>query len=155
MFIQLYAVDVDQHTSTLQSVDRHSLLKTDIMSINLTCRSIKKICTRHVDTMYRLIARHAHRHIVGSVDTPLHYMSVPTLLGTGRCYELMLRCYTLTLRCYTSTLVCDSIILQCYITCLYRLSLSFSFVSCCLNKSVNAALMKIRFYPSTIRPFCF
>ncbi len=72
MFIQLYAIDVDRHTSTMQSVDRHSLLKTDRMSISLTCRSTKKYCTKHVDAISRLIARHVDRHVVGSVDAPLH-----------------------------------------------------------------------------------
>ncbi len=72
MFIQLYAADAARHTSTLQSVDRYSLLKTDRMSISLTRRSTKKYCTRHVDTMSRLIARHVHRHVVGSGDAPLH-----------------------------------------------------------------------------------
>ncbi len=71
VFIQLYAVNVDRHTSTLQSVDRHSLLKTNRMSISLTCRWTKNYCTRHVDTTSRLIARHVNRYVVGSVNAPL------------------------------------------------------------------------------------
>ncbi len=71
VFIQLYAVDVDRHTSTLQSVDWHSLLNTGRMSISLTCLSTKKYCTRHVDTTSRLIARHVDWHVVGNVDAPL------------------------------------------------------------------------------------
>ncbi len=69
VFTQFYAVvGANQHTSTLQSVDRCSLLKTNRMSISLTCQSTKKYCTRHVDTTSRLIVW----RIVGSVDAPLH-----------------------------------------------------------------------------------